>query len=56
MDVVFYLLDAIWLFHGMLLEVVREIAFEIDMLGLHGLDINDPQEGHVLRAARRGGR
>lgn len=28
----------------------REIAFEIGMLGQYGLDINDPQESHVLRA------
>ena len=32
------------------LEEVREIAFEIGMLGQHGLDINDPRETHVLRA------
>jgi len=27
----------------------RRIAFDIGMLGQHGLDINDPQESHVLR-------
>ncbi|MFZ3135219.1 MAG: hypothetical protein WBH08_09755 [Methanothrix sp.] len=32
------------LFRGMLLEVVREISFEIGMLGQHGLDIKDPGE------------
>lgn len=29
---------------------IREITFEIGMLGRHGLDINDPRETHVLRA------
>ena len=50
MDAVFYLLDATRLFRGKSLEEVREIAFEIGMLGQYGLDINDPREMHVLRA------
>jgi hypothetical protein len=50
MDAVFYLLDAMRLFSGKSLEEVREIAFEIVILGQHGLDINDPREKHVLRA------
>ena len=50
MDAVFYLLDAMRQFSGKSLEEVREIAFEIEMLGQHGLDINDPRETHVLRA------
>jgi tetratricopeptide (TPR) repeat protein len=50
MDAVFYLLDAMRLFRGKSLEEVREIAFEIGMQGQYGLDINDPQETHVLRA------
>ena len=50
MDAVFYLLDALRLFRGKSLEEIREITFEIGMLGRHGLDINDPQETHVLRA------
>jgi hypothetical protein len=29
---------------------IQEITFEIGMLGKYGLDINDPQESHVLRA------
>ena len=53
--IVFYLLDAMRLIRGRPLEEVREIAFEIGMLGQYGLDINDPKETHVLRAARRGG-
>ena len=40
---------AIWL-GGKSLQEIQEIAFEIDMLGKYGLDINDPQESHVLRA------
>jgi hypothetical protein len=47
---VFYLLDAMRLFRGRPLEVVREIAFEIGILGKYGRDESDPQETHVLRA------
>lgn len=43
MDVVFYLLDAMQLFRGMSLEEVREIAFEIGILGRYELDINKTQ-------------
>jgi len=50
MDAVFYLLDALRLFRGKSLPEIQEIAFEIGILGKHGLDINDPQESHVLRA------
>jgi hypothetical protein len=50
MGAVFYLLDALRLFRGMPLQKIREISFEIDMLGKYGLDINDPKETHVLRA------
>jgi len=41
MDAVFYLLDALRLFRGKSIDEVREITFEIGMLGQHGLDIND---------------
>jgi hypothetical protein len=47
---------AMRLFRRRSLEEVREIAFEIEMRGQHGRDINDPRETHVPRAARRGGR
>jgi hypothetical protein len=50
MDAVFYLLDAMRMFSGKSLEEIKEITFEIGMLGQHGLDINDPQEMHVLRS------
>jgi hypothetical protein len=50
MDAVFYLLDALRLFRGKAPEEIREISFEIGMLGRHGLDINDPKSSHVLRA------
>jgi tetratricopeptide (TPR) repeat protein len=50
MDAVFYLLDAMRLFRGRSLQEIQEITFEIGMLGKYGLDINDPQETHVLRA------
>ena len=39
MDAVFCLLDALRLFRGMSREEIREITFEIGMLGRHGLDI-----------------
>jgi hypothetical protein len=55
MDVVFYLLDAMRLFRGRPLKEVREIAFEIGILGKYGLDINDPQETNVLSALPGGG-
>jgi hypothetical protein len=50
MDAVFYLLDAMRLFRGKSLQEIQEITFEIGMLGKYGLDINNPQESHVLRA------
>ncbi|MFZ2471601.1 MAG: hypothetical protein WAW52_06620 [Methanothrix sp.] len=50
MDAAFYLLDALRLFRGKSLQEIQEITFEIGMLGKYGLDINDPQETHVLRA------
>jgi len=50
MDAVFYLLDALRLFRGRSLQEIQEITFEIGILGKYGLDINDPQETHVLRA------
>lgn len=50
MDAFFYLLDAMRLFRGKTLDEVRNIAFEIGMLGQQGLDINDPKETHVLRS------
>ena len=40
---------AIWL-GGKSLQEIPQISFEISMLRQHGLDINDPQETHVLRA------
>jgi len=33
--------------------VVREITFEIGILGKYGRDESDPQETHVLRARQR---
>ena len=50
MDAVFYMLDALRLFRGKSLQEIQEITFEIGMLGKYGLNINDPQETHVLRA------
>ena len=39
---------AIWL-GGKSLREIQEITFEIGMLGQYRLDINNPQEMHVLR-------
>ena len=50
MDAVIYQLDAMRLFAGKKLDEVREVAFEIVLLGQHGLDINDPKETHVMRS------
>lgn len=50
LDAVFYLLDALGLFRGKSLQEIREITFEIGILGKYGLDINDPKEMHALRA------
>jgi hypothetical protein len=41
---------AMRLFRGRPREEVREIAFEIGMMGQHGRDESDPKETHVLRA------
>jgi len=54
MNAVFYLLDAMQLFRGKSLEEIREIAFEIGMLGRQGLDINDPKSSASADAAGRG--
>jgi len=53
MDAVFYLLDAMRLFCSKSLVEIREIAFEIGIAGKYGLDINDSQETHILRALPR---
>jgi hypothetical protein len=42
------------LLSGKSLEKIREIAFEIGMLGLYGLNINAPKETHVMQALPRG--
>jgi len=49
MDAVFYLRDALRLSPGESLEEIREISFEIGMLGRHGLDISGPKSIHVVR-------
>ena len=41
------------LFRGRALEEVREIAFEIRMLGQRGAGHQRPQESHVLREQPR---
>ena len=43
-DAVFYLLDAMQMVRGRLLQEIQEITFEVGMLGKYGLDIDDPPE------------
>jgi hypothetical protein len=49
MDVVFYILSALQIFKGKSTQKVKEISFEIGMLGRQGLEINDPTRKFTLR-------
>ncbi len=46
---VFYFLDAFKRFDGMTPEEIRNVAFEIALLGRNGLDYSDPAEKYTLR-------
>ena len=48
-DVIMYLLSAIEMFANMSKDKVKEISFEIGMLGTKGLAINDPEEKYTLK-------
>ena len=49
-DVMTYCLEALKRFDGMPRAEVQKIAFEIAMLGSHGLDVNNPEEQYTLRS------
>ncbi len=53
MDAIFYLLDALRMFRCKSLQEIKEITFEIGMLGQYGLDFNDSKEQRVLRSLPR---
>lgn len=47
-DAMFYCLSALESFKGKTLEQVRQVAFEIGMVGRQGLDINNPDKKYTL--------
>jgi len=49
MDAVMYCLGALQDFDKLSLEQVRQIGFEIAMLGTRGLDVNSPEQKYTLR-------
>lgn len=48
MDAVFYIVDALNIFKEKSLQEIKDISFEIGMLGRQGLDINDPTPKYIL--------
>jgi len=50
MDVVFYIVGALETFKGKSKQQIKDISFEIGLLGRQGLDINDPSKKFRLRA------
>lgn len=50
MDAVMYCLEAIERFESMPPEKVKQISFEIGMLGMKGIDTNDPTQKYTLRS------
>jgi hypothetical protein len=49
---VFYFLDAFKRFDAMNPEEIRNVAFEIALLGRGGLDYSDPAEKYELKQSR----
>ena len=49
MDVVFYILSALETFKGKSTQQVKDISFEIGLLGRQGFEINDPTKKFTLR-------
>lgn len=49
MDVVFYIMSAFDTFKDMSTEQVKNMSFEIGLLGRHGLEINNPTKKFTLR-------
>ena len=52
-DALAYCLGALRRFHGMPKPEVRDITFEIAMLGTRGLQVNDPAEQYTLKSIPR---
>jgi tetratricopeptide (TPR) repeat protein len=50
MDVVMYILSALETFKGKSTQEIKDISFEIGMLGRQGLEINDPTKKFTLRS------
>jgi tetratricopeptide (TPR) repeat protein len=50
MDAVMYCLSALKHFDKLSLEQVRQIGFEIAMLGTRGLDVNSPEQKYTLKS------
>jgi tetratricopeptide (TPR) repeat protein len=50
MDVVFYILSALEIFKDKSSQQVKDISFEIGLLGRQGLEINDPARKYTLRS------
>jgi tetratricopeptide (TPR) repeat protein len=49
MDVVFYILSALEIFKDKSSQQVKDISFEIGLLGRQGFEINDPTKKYTLR-------
>lgn len=49
MDAVMYCLGALEKFEGMSTEQVRQIGFEVAILGMNGIDVNDPTPQYRLK-------
>jgi len=49
MDVVFYILSSLEIFKGKSTQQVKDISFEIGLLGRQGFEINDPTKKFTLR-------
>jgi hypothetical protein len=50
MDAVMYCLGALEKFEKMPLEQVRQIGFEIALLGTRGIDVNNPESHYTLKS------
>jgi len=50
MDAVFYILNALKTFRDKSFQEIQDISFEIALLGIKGLDINNPTKKYTLRS------
>jgi tetratricopeptide (TPR) repeat protein len=49
MDAVMYCLGALEMYQNMALDEIRQVGFEVAMLGMNGIDVNDPAPKYHLR-------